>query len=246
MPPSSIEFLCDGCRRWILRGIDVVQNTLRETSGMMDYGRTPAAIRRTIQFVRRGIDNEKKHVIRLRDVIQEYNRLVKLTGETTKAYKSDRTILSFIQPSLSQSGIFLRTSSRKDGSYFCKLSKFDCLSREESMDLSPFPHPSPFMKMLEPLIEYISTRQFDILNGEWEIHEFIKQCPDTVWSFFVHLCESVTLLRRGRAEARIQGSKDSDEWPLNPRKCPDDISVRALHEFNYAVQIYFSIERFIF
>ena len=202
-------------------------------------------MRRVIQFVRDKLEEQDCIIVRLRDVIRAYNDILQETGESAYSYKTDRALLAHIQPSLSQSQIYLRVASRKEGAYFCTISKFDELSRP-SEELPPYPHPQQLRELLKPLREYISSRQEEILNGEWQLFEFIRKCPPLVWSFFVLYIGNVQLLRTGRAEARIHNSNAIEEWPLNPRRCPEDISVRSYHEFCFAARIYYSIERDVF
>ena len=247
--PSAIQYLCGKCRRWLLRGINVRKNVPKQGGfpQSYDYGRTPAAIRRAIQYVRNRIRDSNCVIIRAKHVIQEYYKFVKETGEHMYAYRSERTILQYMQPSLSDGDIFLRTASRKEGSFFCSLSKFDELSKEAGHDDFQFPHPSILRELLLPLRKYISSRQEDLLHGNWEIHDFIQRCPELVWRFQVLFVNnpSKLLMRRGRAEARIHGTNFSDEWPLNPKRCPSDITTRAPYEFSFALQVYHFIEKSI-
>ena len=207
-----------------------------------DYGRTPAAIRRTIQYVRRLIKDPACVVVKVRDVIREYNRLVVVTGEQTFSYKSERSILDRIQPSLADNHIYLRTAPRRYGSYFCSMTKFDELSRPIPDSDAEYPQPVALYPLLRPLRDFILSCQEDILQGEWNRCDIIRHCPPQIWRYLVISLNHVQLLRRGRASARLNNSSEFKEWPLDPRACPHDLSKRPPYEFSFAVGVYHLIE----
>lgn len=244
--PADIERLCDICRRWFLRDIDVRRNQPRDTRLSKDYGRTPIAIMRTVQFILDEIQKPDTIVVRLRTAVEVYHMLVRSSGESHIAYKTYRSISEHLQPSLAFSGILLRTGARKDGSYFCTIREFDELSKPQQESTSFSMKPQDMRELLCEMKDYIVGQTNNIFRGEWSLIDFIRHSPTLPWRFHSILLDCPLLLRRGRADARLNGTKPEGELPLNPKECPDSLLKRAPYEFNFALQVYYTLERNVF
>ena len=244
--PQQIKQLCDACRRALLRDINVRENVPRGHVLVRDYGRTPISIMRLISFVRNQISMPSTVVVRWKEVVEKYYALVVECNEMNNAYRSGMGILDHIEPSLAQSGIHYRTGAKKYGSFFCALSKFDELSKPVPKETTFALSPGDIRAALESFQCYLQSQSSSIMNGNWNLGNFVRKIPKQLWQFNVLCIPSESLLRRGRANSRLQGASPEDEWPLDPAECPDDLLCLPASHFSYILERYFDIERKVF
>lgn len=193
-----------------------------ETRMTNEYGRTPVSIMRTIQYVREQIALLCTVVVRLQEVMRAYNRFLTECNEGYNAYKTVRTVSEHIQPFLSRNQIILRSGAKKYGSYFCTLAKFDELSKPVTNIKSFSAGPEAMRELMDELQLFIVSSTDTILQGEWSIIEFIRHCPIIPWRLFSLFIDCPSFMKRGRANAKLCSTSPLEEWPLNPKTCPED------------------------
>lgn len=136
--PSDIIFLYDGFRRVVLRVVDMRQMLPHQSfdfgprrsadifladSGFY-HGPSPKAVIHTIRYIRELLWSKEKEcplVAFMKQARQQYEENVNYLGESHSIVRNDRTLKTYLCPSLSVTNIVLRRRSRKIGMFFCTL-----------------------------------------------------------------------------------------------------------------------------
>ena len=164
------------------------------------------------------------------------------------AYLSEKVVLSHISKPLLLSDIHLRTGVRKFGSFYCTLEKFGELCRPVATKTSTSfaIDPENHHDNLQPLSEFIQRNADAIWDGDWRLVDFIRHTPAKIWRFYATAIRCPSLFKRGRANARLNQTLPTQEWPLNPSECPEDILSVTPSEFKFALRVYCTIERLLY
>ena len=237
----------------IFRQVSVRETRPRqEIPGRMrfDYGPTPSAIRKSINWVRKTLSTKGKLIVFLTEVWRFYQTAVN-EAENPHEIKDARTLKKYILPSLASTGIYLEMGSRKVGSYLCTTASFSELAKDIKRNAkcsSPDPSVNEVSadrerELLMELGEVFKSKVKIIEESKWSLREFILCVPVDLWRRKVIVRGSNRLLRRCRAVANIRNVHFYDEWPCSPTECPVDLHFRPNHEQRFVSTIFCMLEQ---
>ena len=260
---SHIRFLCDSCRRVILRAVDMQKmepqsfamstKPRSRTTFLSDrgffHGRSPNSVRMTISFIREklwSVDVKKStsFVVFMQDVRKFYEDAARSIGEGNRIVRDDRTLKMYLCPSLAVTNIVSQQGSRKMGSYFCSLETFDEISQyAKEPKKGEFKFEPDELEVFYDDAEEVFRRNGRIMRSfSWSLAYFIRQMPRKLWYTLVHLSKPVYLRRRAKYNARLLNETFDTQWPFNPEEVPLETGALTVNELQLAVKIMKQIE----
>lgn len=177
-----------------------------------------------------------------------YRNSLQHTGEEKEVVKDDRTLKSYLCPSLALTSITLRLGSKKVGSYFCSVDPFDVLTAQSkapdssSMILLPAEREAE----LNQLSCFFKQQETVIRTFEWSLSSFISQVPKKLCLNVKLDQDAVWLLRRAKAHARILNQTYLEQWPYNPVEVPEDLSSVTNTERQVVTRAFNQLEQLVF
>lgn len=259
--PSDIRQLCDGCRRVILRQVDmegiVVRSGYKRASRLPHdvytsdsgfcHGPTPKAVKATISRIRSLLwkkGSEINHVVFISDAQKFYALKCQEYGEHLQTIGDIRTLKKYLCPSLAATDILPRVGSRKIGSFFYCVESFDSLAQEAKSGKGDDENVTmeEYNVMLDEVSSLFQKTQNMIREFSWSLSFIIRQLPRKLWLFEMVSNQPKWLTKRAKSHARVLRESYTQQWPFDPRQVPDNVECLPQNELTITVRTLMRIE----